>query len=312
MMRYPKTRFWVGRYGDSIMRYRRLLTLGAIVLSAALPLSFADQIVYFVNGKGIVVKSVEKGEKFTVLEMEGGGKVGVPTDQILRFEDVVAPTPPAAPVAPPQASSAPAPVQQQVTAAPVAAPAPAQAAAASAGPPVPSMIPGPGLGGRPVGGGLNEGLARATPLDVGGNSANPVAQQRPAPQTQPGPGQSGAGGQMLGRTAGGRPNLGDIRNRLAGRPGLGPGGRRAAMMNRAGTPASGAQTPPQAPGANQPPQAAAQPQAQPQATPAPEPPPAASVEPEDPPAADDANEQPSDPPAPEEGDSSGNSPGSAS
>ena len=47
----------------------------------------ADQIVYFVNGKAMTVKAVEKGERFTTLEMEGGGRIGVPTDQIVRIEE---------------------------------------------------------------------------------------------------------------------------------------------------------------------------------------------------------------------------------
>ena len=288
------------------MRYRRLLPLAALLLIAALPAAFADQIVYFVNGKGIVAKSVEKGDKFTILEMEGGGKVGVPTDQILRIEDVVPPSAPAAPVAPPPAPVAPpaAPQQQLVT----AAPPPATPTTTA-----PPTVPGPAMGGRPVGG-PNDGLARVTPLEVGGGSnPNPAAPQRPAPQAQAGPGQ---GGPMMGRMAGGRPNLADIRNRMAGRGGFAAGRFGRPNMNRAGSPPDGAQAPPpQGQGAGQPPQAAAKPQAQPQpqATPAPQPPPAPSVEPEDQSSqADDANEQPSDPPASEEGDSSGNNPGSAS
>ena len=75
------------------MRYRRLLPFVAALLCAGVPCSFADQVVYFVNGKAIMVKSVEKGDKFTILEMEGGGKVGVPTDQISKIEEFVVTAP---------------------------------------------------------------------------------------------------------------------------------------------------------------------------------------------------------------------------
>src|SRR5262245_62656518 len=92
------------------MRYVKHLPVAAALLCASLAPSFADQIVYFVNGKAITVKSVEKGDKFTVLEMEGGGRVGVPTDQIVRIEDYVVAEQAAAPIpvaAPPQAAAAP-------------------------------------------------------------------------------------------------------------------------------------------------------------------------------------------------------------
>src|SRR5437867_2123976 len=87
-----------------MMRNRRIqLPLFAMFLGcAAASLAFADQVVYFVNGKAILVKSVEKGEKFTVLEMEGGGRMGVPTDQISKIEDYLVSAPPVAQAAPPQ------------------------------------------------------------------------------------------------------------------------------------------------------------------------------------------------------------------
>ena len=78
------------------MRYRRLLPFMAALLCAGVPCSFADQVVYFVNGKAIMVKSVEKGEKFTILEMEGGGRIGVPTEQISKIEDYAVSDPVAA------------------------------------------------------------------------------------------------------------------------------------------------------------------------------------------------------------------------
>src|SRR2546427_12296283 len=137
------------------MRYRRLLPLVATLLLAGVPRSFADQVVYFVNGKAIMVKSVEKGEKFTVLEMEGGGRIGVPTEQISKIEDYVVSAPVAAQGAPPQVAAAPA----------LPAPAlPAQAGGPAAPLPQPTVIPGPGIGGRPVGG-PGQNLAGLQPLE---------------------------------------------------------------------------------------------------------------------------------------------------
>jgi hypothetical protein len=54
---------------------------------ASVPAS-ADQVVYFVNGKAITVKNVEKGDRLTILEIEGGGRIGVPTAQIDRIEEL--------------------------------------------------------------------------------------------------------------------------------------------------------------------------------------------------------------------------------
>jgi hypothetical protein len=55
------------------------LTIMAIGALSALP-ALADEIVYFVNGKAMMVKKVEKGPEFTILEIEGGGRIGVPND----------------------------------------------------------------------------------------------------------------------------------------------------------------------------------------------------------------------------------------
>ena len=51
-----------------MMRSRRFHAPLFVMLAAcaAAPSAFADQVVYFVNGKAIMVKSVEKGDKFTV------------------------------------------------------------------------------------------------------------------------------------------------------------------------------------------------------------------------------------------------------
>src|SRR6266496_3834801 len=100
MVGLAKIRFWVGRHGEWTMRDRRLLPLVTALLLAGASLAFADQVVYFVNGKAILVKSLQKGEKFTVLEMEGGGRIGVPTDQISKIEDYVVAAPPVAQAVP--------------------------------------------------------------------------------------------------------------------------------------------------------------------------------------------------------------------
>jgi len=274
------------------MSCRRLFPFAIGLLCADVPLSFADQVVYFVNGKAIMVKSVEKGEKFTILEMEGGGKVGVPTDQITKIEDFAVTAPPTPQIAPAQS----APVQ--AAAAPVAATAPASAGAppavASGAPAEPSMPAGPGIGGRPAGG-PNDTLSRIKPLDIGGNNdVGPM--QRPYPQAAAGPGTRGPGGAMLGGLAA-RQNMAAARRFGRGMNGGGRGGRPG--MADAGRTTPAPQTPPVAP--------------QPQVTQPPAaPPPSPAVEPEAPPAPpDDSNEEPSDAPAPEEGDSSGNTPGSA-
>jgi len=296
------------------MRSRRLLALATLLLSTGLPLAFADQVVYFVNGKAIMAKSVEKGDKFTVLEMEGGGKIGVPTEQITKIEDyvVAAPQPPA-----PIAAAAPAPVQTApLSPVAVASPQPGAAqppAVATNVPAVTPVAPGPGLGGRPIGA-PNADLAHVTPLDINGNNQNnqngaPNRFARPyAGQLGMGPRGGGPGGPALA---------------TAGRPGYAAGGRfagRGLFAGRGGRPGmadgrGNAQTQAGAPGGQQPQQTppqpgpSAQPQAQPQA---PAPSPAPAVEPEAPPEpAADSNEEPSDSSAPAEDDSSGNSPGAA-
>jgi len=262
-----------------------------VLLCAAVPLSFADQVVYFVNGKAIMVKSVEKGDKFTILEMEGGGKIGVPTDQINKIEDFAVTAPPTPQAVPVQSAPTPAAAAPIVAAAAASAAAPP--AVASGLPAEPSMPVGPGIGGRPAGG-PNDNLARIKPLDIGGsNDVGPA--QRPYPRAAAGPGAGGPGGPMLGMAA--RQNMQAARRFGRGMNGGGRGGRPGMVDAGRATP-----TP-------QPPPVAPQPQVtQPPAAP----PPAPAVEPEGPPAPpDDSNEEPSDAPAPEEGDSSGNTPGGA-
>src|SRR3989338_2379434 len=96
------------------MRRSRLkLTLLAAPLALALGAAVhADQVVYFSNGKAIMVKSVEKGEKFTVLEMDGGGRIGVPTEQIARIEEYAISAPSAPQAAPPPVPGLQRPVPQ--------------------------------------------------------------------------------------------------------------------------------------------------------------------------------------------------------
>lgn len=55
--------------------------------------ALADEIVYFTNGKAMTVKKIEKGERFTILEIEGGGRIGVPNDRIARIETLQIPRP---------------------------------------------------------------------------------------------------------------------------------------------------------------------------------------------------------------------------
>jgi hypothetical protein len=286
------------------MRDRRLLPLIASILFSGASLTFADQVVYFVNGKAIIVKSLEKGEKFTVLEMEGGGRIGVPTDQIAKIEDYVVSAPAVVQTAPQQT----APVLPAQTGGGNGAfqPAIATGAAQTGNPPglqpTMSAVPGPGVGGRPAGG-PNGGLAGKQPLDIGG-VGSPMAPQRPLAQAGGRPGVGGPGGPSMGPGAG-RPNF-PAGRRLAGRGPLfggGRGGRGAARLDEPVTPPA----PPGAPSAAQ-----SGPPAQPTQPPVVQAPPPNSP-PEEPPAPpDDSNEEPSDPSAPPEGDSSGDTPGSAS
>ncbi len=285
------------------MRDHRLLPLIASILFSGASLTFADQVVYFVNGKAIIVKSLEKGGKFTVLEMEGGGRIGVPTDQIAKIEDYVVSAPVVVQAAPQQT----APVLPAQTGGGNGAflPAIATGAAQSGNPPAlqPTMsaVPGPGVGGRPAGG-PNGGLAGKQPLDIGG-VGSPTAPQRPLAQAGGRPGVGGPGGPSMGPGAG-RPNFAAGR-RLGGRGPLFGGGRGGRGPERLD-----GNVPAPAPGA--PPAAQGEPPAQSTQPPVVQAPPSGG-QPEEPPAPpDDSNEEPSDPSAPPEGDSSGDTPGSAS
>jgi hypothetical protein len=281
------------------MRYVKHLPLAAALLCASLAPSFADQIVYFVNGKAITVKSVEKGEKFTVLEMEGGGRVGVPTDQIARIEDYVVSEPVVAPVAAPAAPAVPSP---QAAAAPSAA---VQAITPGTPLPLPTTQQGPGIGGRPIGG-PGQNVAGLKPIEIGEQEASGAPQQ-PAPRMGAANRGAANGPTMSGPQA--RPYAG---GRRPGRPAFaGRGAGRLAAMNPANAPpAAGSQAAPG--GAPAPGGASASP------PPVPEPPPADSApaagsetEEPPPPPPDDSNEEPNDP-APPQDDSSGNTSGGPS
>jgi hypothetical protein len=257
----------------------------ALAFSLASPLC-ADQVVYFINGKAIMVKSVEKGDKFTVLEMDGGGKMGVPTDQIARIEEYVlsAPGAPQAAPAAPQVAPAQAPAVVQ-------APPAAQVTGIPANmPPVAPTIPGPGMGGRPMDT-HGKGMAGLHPLDLSGGAAPLPGLQRPAPPANAGPAMGGGSAAAVRGNPMQR-NLGNpAGRRFAGRPGMqGRGAGRQPDVNRYLPPTAAA------PGQNQPPAQGQQP-AHPEAPP-PNPPPPAEEEPpavsepeaESPPPADPENE----------------------
>ncbi len=69
-----------------MQRSIKTLLSAAIVLCGALTFAVADQVVYFTNGKAIMVKKVEQQGDITILEIDGGGRLGVPTSQIERIE----------------------------------------------------------------------------------------------------------------------------------------------------------------------------------------------------------------------------------
>src|SRR6185503_10667010 len=69
------------------LRASSLILAAACMLLGPVP-ARADQVVYFLNGKAITVKKVEKGDKVTILEIEGGGRIGIPTVQIDRIEEL--------------------------------------------------------------------------------------------------------------------------------------------------------------------------------------------------------------------------------
>jgi hypothetical protein len=202
-----------------VARVAPLAFLLAIVCVLPVSTIFADQVVYFVNGKAIIVKSIEKGEKFSILEMEGGGRIGVPTDQIVRIEEYEISTPTPVPiVAGPVAQPAP------VAAAPVFAQPQAEAPAVPVA--AATATPGPGVGGMPLAPGRS--MDMLNPLEIGGDGSAPA----PRPAGSPRPGARGGYGRV-GQAMGGP---GGISGGAMSRPAAGALGRRPAFGARGGQP----------------------------------------------------------------------------
>ena len=209
------------------MMHRFRHTVSApLVLTVVAGLAFsmpaiADQVVYFVNGKAITVKKVERGDRLTILEIEGGGRIGVPTDQIDRVEELQISAPSAAvatpPVTAPVVTATPGTAQapQQVVPHPSASvPAATQAAGpVSTGPaaqaqaaPMESAAAPPAPGPQR----LREGASPATDSSAGaGPALRPVPQSGRQMLRRDGMGQQGAGLRRPG------PRSGGLRNRMA-------------------------------------------------------------------------------------------------
>ena len=164
------------RFRPLSLRASSLILAAACMLLGPVP-ARADQVVYFLNGKAITVKKVEKGDKVTILEIEGGGRIGIPTVQIDRIEELsLSPTVMPAP-------------QTQVTA---ILPAPPQPVANTVPqPPASAMPAGPGTGGHALA--QNSAQRLAQPLSVGDDPDAPRGRPDAAgPQAQPQAGQAGA------------------------------------------------------------------------------------------------------------------------
>lgn len=284
-------------------RLERLFLLPlAVAVLAGLSTSrtaLADQVVYFVNGKAITVKKVEKGDKLTILEIDGGGRIGVPTAQIDRIEDLQLSPPSQSVVAPPVAAAP----TQGATVAPAA-----NAAQPAAGMQPDSQATGQGLGGQPTQ--PNGALAGVVPLQIPGG---PVREATAQPVTAT-PGavgaysrptmQSGANRELVGRRDGaiGQPGVGlrrpatrtgAIRGRsMAGfQPPLAPSERRGHGKADTTVPQSTAPPPPPTPAD----ETAVDPAPEPEASSGAPPPEAATT---------DEAEPPEPPPAEEAGDDS--------
>jgi hypothetical protein len=223
---------------------RRLAGVALCFLLAAAAASFpvmADQVVYFVNGKAMTVKTIEKGPKITVLEVEGGGRIGVPTLQIDRIEDLNVSPPPA--TVPVTAIIQQQPAPQQTAPAQVAVATPAGQAAA--GPQAPAA--GPGAGGKALG---NGNLPAPPALGVGSDdpgdgAARPGGLRMPGQSGMYGPGAQAGPQGAASRYNGalGNPSALQRRQRAnfgRGRPGAQPG---AATYYQPGAPGQGTQPP---------------------------------------------------------------------
>jgi len=259
----------------------------------------ADQVVYFVNGKAITVKKVERGDRLTILEIDGGGRIGVPTAQIDRIEELQLSPQSTAVVAPPAAVP---PAQGALAIPPANAGQPAVATQTG------TQTTGPGIGGQPVQ--PNSGLAGATPLRLSEAPAREGATAAPA--TSPGPTSAASRPVMQ---PGGNRQLGPRREGGISQPNVGlrrPGARSGPLRGRPMAayqppPAASDRRPESAPGSepqsavpSTPPAQDADPADDPADDPALTPDNPESEQPSGAPAADEA--EPSDPPAEEEGD----------
>jgi hypothetical protein len=56
-------------------------------------MTFAEQVVYFEDGRTLVIESMELDDQFMILEMEGGSRISVPQDRIASVETLVPTTP---------------------------------------------------------------------------------------------------------------------------------------------------------------------------------------------------------------------------
>ena len=265
------------RRTNSVLRASSLI-LAVAAFAASGVAARADQIVYFTNGKAITVKKVEKGDRLTILEIEGGGRIGIPTVQIDRIEEhVLSAAAPAVTI--PAILPAPQPAPTTNT------PPPAPAAPSAA------MPAGPGTGGHVA---PNTPANGAQPLALGTDSpeetVKPQAAARPAGQAPTGAPAGAAMQQapqrqrnmsMMGNGPGGFQRNGGRGARNDYARGRLPAGAYLPPKNDpnaaapAGQPGAAAQQPPAATGqaAQQPPAGTGQAAPPPAATPPPPPPP---------------------------------------
>ena len=165
------------RFRPMSLRASSLILAAGCLLLGPVP-ARADQVVYFLNGKAITVTKVEKGDKVTILEIEGGGRIGIPTVQIDRIEELS--------LSPTQLP----PPSTQVTAILPPPPKPVQTTAPL--PPASAMPAGPGTGGHAMA--QNSAQKLAQPLSVGDD---PDAPRKPDAAGSPAQPQAQAGSQAI-------------------------------------------------------------------------------------------------------------------
>ncbi len=153
-----------------------IVAAAVLLLAGAFSLAIADQVVYFSNGKAMMVKKIEPGDSITILELEGGGRIGVPTAQIVKIEEYAVSKPNNA--RPPAAQQSRTAVRAPSGAVPEASGAGTTGSAAVNAPAnliadVPSVVPG----GR---GSAAEGLAARRDVAQASNEAGPGIQAESA------------------------------------------------------------------------------------------------------------------------------------